>query len=47
MFVRSEYNEADVFTKNTNEETYLKHRSKFMTERKCDATIFGKGVGEQ
>ena len=29
-FVRSEDNNADIFTKNTNESTYKKHTSKFM-----------------
>ena len=29
-FVRSEDNDADIFTKNTNESTYEKYTSKFM-----------------
>ena len=46
-YVTSENNDADVFTKNTNEATFLKHSSKFMSERKCDTKIIGKGVEEQ
>ena len=33
VFVRSENNDADVFTKNTNEVTYLKQKSKFVSEK--------------
>ena len=32
IFVRSEDNDADVFTKNTSENTYNKHTRKFMIE---------------
>ena len=46
VFVRSENNDADVFTKNTNEATYLKHHSKSMSEEKCETKIIGKGVEE-
>ena len=33
VFVRSEDNVADVYTKNTNEQTYLKHNDKYVIER--------------
>ena len=47
VFVRTEDNDADVFTKNTSEATYLKQTSKFMTEEERDSKIIGKGVEEQ
>ena len=45
--METEDNEADVFTKNTSEATYLKQTSKFMTEEEEDPKIIGKGVKEQ
>ena len=33
QFVRSEDNDADVFTKNTNQATFTKSISKFMTDK--------------
>ena len=32
IFVRSEENDADIFTKNTSESTYNKHTEKFMIQ---------------
>ena len=33
IFVRSEDNDADVFTKNVGEQVYAKHTVKFMDEK--------------
>jgi len=45
VFVRSEDNDADVFTKNTVIELFLKHRKKFISQAPVDHKVHNrKGV---
>ena len=44
VFVRSEDNDTDVFTKNINKTTYMKQKSLFMTDKNSVPKIIWWGV---